>query len=103
MRDAGDAGGWVEESVEAIMIEPESNQLNEDFRMIDPSDLLGACGSLIQSFTSSGEDRLHSIEGVLDQNPRGTLFSNNDVYQRYRTTYVRLSHYTVKVCVQILF
>lgn len=71
--------------------------------MIDPVDLLVACGSLIQSFTSSGpfgEQGIHSIEDLLDRNLCDKLFPNQDVFRNHQMTYVRLSHYTVKVCVE---
>lgn len=89
------------ELYEAIMIEPGSNQLNEDFRMMDPADLLLACGSLIQSFSNSDlsipnklvEDLLEGDNFKLD-----TYSLTEDVLRKYQTIYVCLSHYTVKVC-----
>ena len=93
------------ELCEAIMIEPESNQLNEGYRVIDPMNILRACGSLIQSFSSSGFDgssRASSLENILEQNLCDELFPKQDVFQNHRRTYIRLSHYTVKVCVNFI-
>ena len=58
----------LSELEEAIMIEPGLSELNTSSRLIDPSDILTICGSLVEEF--------------LDENG---------------LSIVRLSHYTVRV------
>lgn len=92
------------ELYEAVMIEPEATRLNEGYRVIDLMNILRACGSLIQSFSSSNFDdssRARLVENILEQNLSDELFPKQDVFQNHRRTYIRLSHYTVKVCVTI--
>lgn len=69
---------------EAVMIEPESKQLNESYRVLDPFDILKICGSFVQSYI---RDTLESDH----LNPRG-------VSVQFKYLHVRLSHYTVQVC-----
>ena len=88
------------ELYEAVMIEPGCHELNEDFRMMDPADLLVTCGSLIQSYSNlESTSEVTLIDTLLDENPSGALSLNEDIVQQYRTIYVRFSHYTVKVCI----
>ena len=68
-------------------------------RMMDLADLLEACGSLIQSFSRS--DSSGMIEDILREDDLDMFFPNQRVFDKYQTTYIRLSHYTVKVCVKI--
>ena len=55
---------------EAIMIEPGNKELNTSLRLIDPTDILTICGSLVEEF--------------------------EDKYDGHR---VRLSHYTVQASI----
>ena len=89
------------ELCEAITIETEGNWLNDQYKMIDPMYVLRACGSLIQSFPSSDSfDRAYYTEVLLDEGHLDALFPNKGDLQKHRTTYIRLSHYTVKVCIK---
>ena len=91
------------ELYEAVMIEPSLNQLNEDFHMIDPADLLTACGSLIQSYSDSEYSyKINLVDTLLAENPLGALSLERYTIEKHKATFVRLSHYTVKVSKHIL-
>ena len=90
------------ELCEAITIETEGNWLNDQYKVIDPMYVLRACGSLIQSFSSSDSfHRASYTEVLLDEGHLDALFPNKDDLQKHRNTYIRLSHYTVKVCIKL--
>ena len=59
---------------EALMIEPGSAELNTSLRLINPTDILAICGSLVEEFFN--EDGLQTV---------------------------RLSHYTVQVSIGYLY
>lgn len=84
------------------MIEPETNQLNDQYRMVNPVNILRACGSLVQSFSNPDSfDESCSIVNLLEQDHLEQLFPDQNVSYTYRSTYIRLSHYTVKVSTAI--
>jgi len=92
----------IYELYEAIMIDTQSNSLNEQYRLIDLMDIFQTCGSLIQGFTSSDfheKDRLLEIQEILEDNDLKAVLLSQDNHLPYYQTFVRLSHYTVKVCI----
>ena len=81
------------------MVEPDSSQLSAELRILDPVDLLFACGSLVQSYSNSeAADGVGDlVDNLLAENSLGTFSLDIDSLKKYRTTYVCLSHHTVKV------